>query len=132
MADRLDCRRAGLGRDDRGGKLGERLMTEEEDRIDPEPRLPGPRCDLNDQDRIQSQFKEVVENADPIDPENIPRDPREFGLDRPSGRHEFRPVDGGDVDRGEGAAVDLAVGRERQGVQHLDRRRESSPRAGHP
>ncbi len=46
------------------GQLGDRLMSEDLTRLQAEPGLPGPRDDLDDEDRVDPQLEQVLADAD--------------------------------------------------------------------
>ena len=90
-----------------------------------------PRDDLGGQQRVAAEVEEVVVGPDPVDPQDRrPRPPRPPPRPGSAGR-TYAAAGAGrtGLGRGQGLAVDLAVGRQRQGVAGPRSRRDHVARA---
>jgi hypothetical protein len=113
----------GLGggaRVDGGGELGDRLVQEDVLRGQPEPDEPGPGHHLDAEDGVPAQGEEVALHAHLLGTEHVGPDARQLPLRRGARRHELRSGGCG-VRCGQGPAVELAVGVERQPVEEHER-----------
>ena len=98
-----------------------RLMLEHRARRDHQPRLARPAHQLDRDDAVAPQRKEVVVDPDPLEPQHLGKQPAQDLLlrraRRPPGR-SARPLR-----RRQRAAVELAVRRQRKPLQNHKRRR---------
>ncbi len=102
--------RAGKGLE--GGELEERAQGQ----LDTEG-VADPREDLGRQQGVAAELEEVVLSADLVHLEQLAPRLGQGLLQRGAGRNEVPPFWGQDLKAGEGLAVELAIGRERQGVE---------------
>ena len=97
-----------------------RLMLEHRPRRDQKTRLAGPAHQLDRHDAVAAERKEIVVNADPLNPEHLGKQPaQDLLLRRPRTAHNRRRQ----IRRRKRLAVELAVRRQRQGSQNNKRRR---------
>jgi hypothetical protein len=120
---------SGLGEPGDGG----RLEDGPERHLDLEG-VPGPGDDLDRQERVPAELREALVHADTLALEDVAPDGGQHLLDGPP-RLDIVLVLGRALDGWQGAAIDLAVGRERQGLQRHERRgdhglREPLPHVG--
>ena len=110
---------------DQPGEPGDGRLVEEvaQRRLDAEG-VADPGEELGGQQRVAAQVEEVVVDPDPVDARATrPRSPRAPPRPAPgAARSGRRPSRRAGVGVGQGVAVDLAVGRQRQGVERDERR----------
>src|SRR5206468_3330667 len=95
-------RRSLPARGDGRGEAGDGRVAEEEARVEPEPGLARPRRDLDDEDRVEAEFEEVVVDADAVDAEDLRGDLRQRGLGLVAGGDVRLAGGRRGVERGEG------------------------------
>jgi hypothetical protein len=96
------------------------LMLEHRARRDDEPRLAGPAHQLDRHDAVAPEREEVVVDADPLHPQHLGKQPAQHVLLR---RARPAPHAHRHIRRRKRLAVELAVGGQRQPLQHHKCRR---------
>ena len=104
-------------------ELGDGLVLEDLDRGEEQPSGPGARHDLDAQDRIAPELKEVVMDAWRIDPQHLAPDAGEQPLFAGPRLAALLPGQGDALRGGQRLAVELAVGGDRQRRQRDEGRR---------